>query len=258
MPDELGQHRAALTELLLSIADDKLMLGHRNADWTGLAPILEEDIAFSALAQDDIAHAGALFDLLADWNDDDANRLAFGRQPDEYRCAALVTLSDEFDWAVALVRQFCCDHFDQLRLARLAASSLQPLADLAARMAREEALGVGHADQWIVRLSGATAEARQRVESALRIVLPLTPGLFEEPAGVAELEACGLYPGSTDQMHGQWCEMVSNVLEHAGLPATLPPRSGEAGGRRGRHPAEFPGLLDEMCEVYRSEPQAQW
>ena len=54
LPENLKQ---PMIDLLLAVADDKLMLGHRNSDWTGLGPILEEDIAFSSLAQDDIAHA---------------------------------------------------------------------------------------------------------------------------------------------------------------------------------------------------------
>src|SRR5688572_30079963 len=109
LPDDLKQ---PLADLLLSVADDKFILGHRNADWTGLAPILEEDIAFSALAQDEIAHAAALYEMVAQLRGTTADRLAYGRKPDEYRCCALVELSDAFNWATALCRNFFCDHFD--------------------------------------------------------------------------------------------------------------------------------------------------
>ena len=96
---------APFTDLLLSIADDKLLLGHRNSDWTGLAPILEEDIAFSALAQDEIAHAQAFYEIVGSINGRGADAIAFGRAPEAYRCATLVEPSDAFDWARALVRQ---------------------------------------------------------------------------------------------------------------------------------------------------------
>src|SRR5215510_222272 len=105
IPEKLKE---PLAQLLLSVADDKLILGHRNADWTGLAPILEEDIAFSSLAQDDLAHAMALYELIADLTGSDANRVAFGRSLAEYRCCELVELHDEFDWSIAIVRQFLC------------------------------------------------------------------------------------------------------------------------------------------------------
>ena len=104
MTDLADAHKKPLVQLLFSIADDKLVLGHRNADWTGLGPILEEDIAFSALAQDDIAHAGAIYGLIADITGGDADHLAYGRTANTYRCCDLVELNDEFDWAVAVVR----------------------------------------------------------------------------------------------------------------------------------------------------------
>ena len=100
--------RQPLAQLLLSVADDKFLLGHRNADWTGLAPILEEDIAFSSLAQDELSHATALYQLAAELLGTTADKLAFGRKPEEYRCAQLVELSDEFNWATALCRNFFC------------------------------------------------------------------------------------------------------------------------------------------------------
>ena len=83
IPDNL---KTPFTNLILAIADDKLMLGHRNSDWTGLGPILEEDIAFSSLAQDEIAHASAFYELLETIDGRNANELAFGRTPEEYRC----------------------------------------------------------------------------------------------------------------------------------------------------------------------------
>ena len=113
----------AFRDLLLSIADDKLILGHRNSDWTGLGPILEEDIAFSALAQDDIAHALALYEVIAARTDTTADALAFGRSAEAYRCAQLVELHDGFDWAHAIVRQFLVNRHDAIRLERLGRSS---------------------------------------------------------------------------------------------------------------------------------------
>ena len=47
-------------QLLLEIADDELILGWRDSEWTGIAPLLEEDVAFSSIAQNEIGHARAL------------------------------------------------------------------------------------------------------------------------------------------------------------------------------------------------------
>ena len=79
-------------QLLLELADDELILGWRNSEWTGIAPFLEEDVAFSSIAQNEIGHARALYDLAASDLGTDADALAFDRRPEEYRCAPLVQL----------------------------------------------------------------------------------------------------------------------------------------------------------------------
>ena len=50
-------NQVALKEILYKIADDQLILGHRNSEWTGFGPLLEEDIAFSSMAQDKIGQS---------------------------------------------------------------------------------------------------------------------------------------------------------------------------------------------------------
>jgi ring-1,2-phenylacetyl-CoA epoxidase subunit PaaC len=256
LPDEL---KTPLCELLLSVADDKLMLGQRNSDWTGLGPILEEDIAFSSLAQDDLAHASALYELVAELTGDDANRLAYGRAPAEYRCAQLVELSDGFDWAVAITRQFLCDHFELLRLGRLAHSEFEPLRLLAVRLLAEERLALGHADSWVVRLGRGGRDAKDRMQAAVTRLSGLAVGLFEPSVGIERLEQAGVYPRGERDMFERWASSVEGTLERAGLawdgPRLDPDRPG---GRRGQRSAAFGELHDEMTEVYRVEPHARW
>ena len=256
IPPELHQ---AFCELLLAAADDKFILGHRNADWTGLAPILEEDIAFSALAQDDIAHAAELYRLVAELTGDEPDRLAYGREPGEYRCATIVELDDGFDWGVAIVRQFLCSHFEKLRLGRFARSSYPPLASVAAKMVREQDLSMGHADTWVVRLARGTKESRARIERALDTLLPLTGGLFEPVEGEQALERSGLYPRGEQEMFDAWRGAIGATLEAAGLQRAIPtPDFSRPGGRRGCHHEGFAALLDQLSEVWRIEPQAKW
>src|SRR5258705_11034168 len=74
----------------LEIADDELILGWRNSEWTGIAPLLEEDVAFSSIAQNEIGHARAWYELAARGLGTTADELAFDRRPGEYRCSRLV------------------------------------------------------------------------------------------------------------------------------------------------------------------------
>ena len=248
-----------LTQLLLSIADDKLMLGHRASDWTGLAPILEEDIAFSAISQEEIAHASALYDVVAELNGGRADAIAFGRPPEEYRCAELTVLPDDFDWAKAIVRQFFCDHFDVLRLKRLSRSSCQSLASLAKRIHAEEATHVEHADTWIAHLGRGNDVSKKRMQDAIDVLTPHAAMLFEPTEDVALLEREGIYPPSEKSLYALWKSDISRVAADAGLSLDVsPPSENEMGGRRGKHGDEFAALLDEMCEVFRVEPEASW
>jgi ring-1,2-phenylacetyl-CoA epoxidase subunit PaaC len=256
LPENLKE---PLVELLLALADDKLVLGHRNSDWTGLAPVLEEDIAFSSLAQDEIAHAQAVYQLAATLTEGSADDLAFGRDPADFRCAAIVELPDDFDWAFAICRRFFCDRFDLVRLRRMASSSYKPLADLAARLAAEEQVHVEHADAWLQRLGSGTDESHDRMQTALGRLTKVAASLFEPVAGQDSLEAAGVFPrGDTDAFE-QWSGEVAAIIEAAGLTLAVdrlsPPTRG---GRQGEHTEHLQALLDEMCEVHRLEPKAAW
>jgi ring-1,2-phenylacetyl-CoA epoxidase subunit PaaC len=137
--------------LLLEIADDELILGWRDSEWTGIAPFLEEDVAFSSIAQNEIGHARALYELAARDLGTTADELAFDRQPDEYRCSRLVELRLP-GWEHTIARHFLYEEADAARLERLKASDDPELAGLAEKIDREEAYHRMHAQMWFDRL----------------------------------------------------------------------------------------------------------
>jgi ring-1,2-phenylacetyl-CoA epoxidase subunit PaaC len=137
--------------LLLPIADDELVLGWRNSEWTGIAPFLEEDVAFSSIAQNEIGHARALYQLIAD-EVGTADELAFDRSPDEYRCSRLVQLRLVPDWARTIARHVLYEEADAKRLEELKGSEDSDVAGLAAKIDREEAYHRMHAQMWADRL----------------------------------------------------------------------------------------------------------
>jgi len=250
------------TELVLSIADDKLMLGHRNSDWTGLAPILEEDIAFSSLSQDNVAHAMALYEMAGELLGASADRLAFGREPEQYRCASIVEVPDEFNWATAMTREFFCTHCDELRFTRLSRSNHKPIADLAARLLAEQRVQTEHVDGWIERLGTGNDDSNTRMQQAIDALAPHAPMLFETMDREDELVESGLYPLLEDgpsNLFDAWKERLVDRTTRANLRLALELPAPEArGGRRGAHTEAFIDLLNEMCEVYRLEPDAAW
>ena len=138
-------------QLLLEIADDELILGWRDSEWTGIAPFLEEDVAFSSIAQNEIGHARALYELVARERGTTADELAFDRSPDEYRCARIVEMR-LLDWEKTIARHYLYEEGDAKRLEQLKQSDDPELAGLAAKIDREEAYHRMHAQMWFDRL----------------------------------------------------------------------------------------------------------
>jgi ring-1,2-phenylacetyl-CoA epoxidase subunit PaaC len=169
---------------ILEYADDELILGWRNSEWTGIAPFLEEDVAFSSIAQNEIGHARALYEFAARELGTTADELAFDRSPDEYRCSRLVQLRLVPDWAATIARHVLYEHADELRLAELKSSDDAELAGLAAKIDREEAYHRMHAQMWFERLHDEprlqTALEELRPELEVREPTPELMELWEE------------------------------------------------------------------------------
>ena len=164
---------------LLEIADDELILGWRDSEWTGIAPLLEEDVAFSSIAQNEIGHARALYELVARARGTTADELAFDRSPEEYRCARIVELR-LLDWEKTIARHYLYEAADAERLERLKQSDDPEIAGLAAKIDREEAYHRMHAQMWDERLKD-----EPRYQAALEELRPL---LDERGAHTPELE----------------------------------------------------------------------
>jgi ring-1,2-phenylacetyl-CoA epoxidase subunit PaaC len=219
------------TDLLLSIADDELFLGWRDSEWTGIAPFLEEDVAFSSIAQNEIGHARALYELAARELDTTADELAFDRRPEEYRCAPLAQLR-RLEWARTIARHWLYETADELRLAALKASDDPEVAGIAAKIDREEAYHRMHAEMWIDRLL-ATDDGRTRLNDAVEELWPYALGVLD------------------DELRPDLRRRAEERLGRS-LPDVVPVA-------RGQHEAELRELWEEMTIVRRSAPAgAQW
>jgi ring-1,2-phenylacetyl-CoA epoxidase subunit PaaC len=262
----------ARRELLLAIADDELITGHRSSHWTGVAPSIEEDLAFSTLAQDEINHADTWYQVLLagegrEVTRDAVDALALGRHPSEYRHAVLCERPPR-DFAYSLARHWLYDHFDVVRLGSLAASSDHDVAALATRLLHEERYHLEHADLWFRRLAGGGPEARDRFAEGLALALPESLGLFEPPIDEDDAVASGLLPHAHETLFTRWAEGVAAALDDVGLDGLAPPevRRGSLGdavstpaGRHGAHTEDFTiDVWPEMTHLHRVFPGASW
>ncbi|HEV8687748.1 MAG TPA: 1,2-phenylacetyl-CoA epoxidase subunit PaaC [Gaiellaceae bacterium] len=196
-------------QLLIELADDELILGWRDSEWTGIAPSLEEDVAFSSIAQNEIGHARALYELAARDFGTTADELAFDRDPSEYRSAPLVQ-QRRLDWAHTIARHWLYECADEIRLAALKDSDDAEVAGLAAKMDREEVYHRMHAQMWADRLRG-----NERFEAAVEELWPFALGVLApdqraalgERIGRVEVQAVER-DGGSDELHELWEEMT--------------------------------------------------
>jgi ring-1,2-phenylacetyl-CoA epoxidase subunit PaaC len=250
------QTRDALAELLLAMADDEFVLGFWDSEWTGIAPILEEDVAMSSVSQDEIGHAKALYELLAALTGEDADRIAFGRPVDAYRHAALMNHA-RTDWAFSIARRFLYENADAVRLESLATSAYQPLADLAVKMRREETYHLLHFDLWLRRLAEGGEESHERLAEALKALWSDAQAVFAPLAGEERLLATGILPEALEALRSRWLERVAVRLEAAHLPVPAATDQPRAEGRT-LHTDEFAWLHGEFTMVSGSEADATW
>lgn len=250
-------NETALKELLYKIADDLLIIGHRNSEWTGLGPLLEEDIAFSSMAQDKIGQSHALYSILHTLGEGEPDTVAFTRNATQFHNCVFVELPNgEYDFS--LVRHFLFDTAEAIRFEMLSTSSFQPLADLSKKIRAELRYHTLHANTWIKQLGSANEESVSRLQKSLNHAIPYALGMFEESAYEKELIESGIFGG--EQVHKErWMKKVAELIGQTHL--TLPDWKlvePVTGGRIGKHNEHLQPLLDEMSEVFRIDPSAEW
>lgn len=248
---------SALKDLLYKMADDLLILGHRNSEWTGIGPMLEEDISFSSMAQDKIGQSLALYQLLHQLGEAEPDTIAFTRNDHQFHNCQLVEYPiGEYDFS--LMRHFLFDNADLIRYEMLQNSSYEPLSRLAKKFKGELKYHKFHGDTFVMKLGQGTSESKIRMQEALDFCWNLALGIFEPSKFESTLVSEGIWAGE-ESLQVQWLEAISPVLLEAGLiiPST-DTWSPVVGGRYGKHTAHLQPLLDEMTEVFRLDPGAEW
>jgi ring-1,2-phenylacetyl-CoA epoxidase subunit PaaC len=249
--------RDALALLLLSMADDEFVIGFSDSEWTGIAPLLEEDVATSSLAQDELGHAQALYRLLAELLDDgrDADAIAYDRPPEGYYHARLLD-HGRGDWADTIARRYLYDTADAVRLEALAESSYAALRELVAKIRREERYHLMHVGAWLERLAAADGEPRQHLLDALErlrsdagtVLCPLPNDLSLVMADIIDAPMA--------ELDARWRASIAPTFERLGLP--MPPAAARPDRARADHSDSFRWLHGEFTAVRGLEPGATW
>lgn len=246
--------KQALVAKFLAMADDELILAHRNSEWTGHAPILEEDIAFANIAQDEMGHAVIWLGLYKTLTGREPNQVVFFRDPDAFRNVQMVELP-KGDWAFSTVRQYLFDAYELAFLAQAVAGRYAPLAEAAAKVRPEELYHYRHSTTWMRRLALGTEESHRRTQAALDTLWPYAQQLFI-PLADEPLLVTARYVPDPAVTEENWRAAVIPFLRECEL--TIPPEETVTIPGREAHTAHLPPLLAELQEVARQYPGAEW
>jgi ring-1,2-phenylacetyl-CoA epoxidase subunit PaaC len=248
-----------LQAYLMRLGDTCLIHAQRLAEWSGHAPILEEDIALTNLALDLVGQARALLTHVGQQTGFDEDQLAFLRNERDFRNVTIAELPGRRagrDFADATVRNFLLAAWMNVLWGRLESSSDAEIAAIAGKAVKESRYHVAHAADWVVRLADGTDESARRTRQAVDRLWPYTAELFETDDVDAAAAEAGLGPMRVSLKDG-WDAIVAPVFAEAGLalPATGAFRST---GSRGVHSEHMGYLLAEMQTLQRTFPGGQW
>lgn len=243
---ELSQ---ALSAKLLALADDEFILGHRDSEWCGHAPILEEDIAFANIAQDELGHSILWYEALQTLTGKTPDQQTFFREANNWRNTQLVELP-KGDWAFTMLRQYLFDAYELALLEQLVNSTYQPIADIATKARPEEVYHYRHTSNWVKRLGLGTEESNRRMQAALDTLWPFALQLFVPLAADDILMQTAIIPDG-QMLRSAWENTVRKHLADSRL--VVPDARALGVTSREQHTEHLDALLTDMQEVARTE-----
>ncbi|MEV5038153.1 phenylacetate-CoA oxygenase subunit PaaC [Peribacillus frigoritolerans] len=257
----------AIKELLLQLADDDFIHSYRGAEWLGLAPHIEEDVASASISQDTMGHAAIYYKLLDELGEGDADKLAHDRPAKERRNAIILELVNgpghymkdpDYDWAFAVVRNYFYTQAKAIKVQSLHSCSYEPLAEVAQKVQMELYYHLMHWKTWFVQLLGSGhLEAVSRMKAAIGKTMPDFAGVFSLGQYGEEMVELGLIEGEA-VLQKKWIEAITPVFESVGLAATIQIGMASGDGRNGQHTEDLEKALETLSEVYASDKAASW
>ena len=259
-----AKNQKYFSQLLLSLADNALILGHRNSEWTGHGPILEQDIAISNIALDLIGQARHLYQYAAEILNSGGNgmgihtedSLAYLRDAWDFSNCLLVE-QDNGDWAKTILRQFFFSNYQCLLFESLEKSHDEKLAAIAEKSLKETKYHLRWSSEWVIRLGDGTMESQGRMKEALDALWKFTDELFTPTAYETEAAHAGLAP-EPGKLKAPWISKTKEIFDEAGLTMPSDKPGGITGGKEGRHTEHLGYILAELQFLQRAYPGCEW
>lgn len=256
----------ALKSLLYQLADDDFIHSHRGSEWLGLAPHIEEDVAFSSINQDTMGHAALYYQLLEELGEGKADDVSHLREAEQYLNAIILEEkngegeyldSPNYDWAFTVIRHLFYDVAKKVRLDSLRQSSYEPLALVAQKIASEQTYHLMHWETWFNQLMLSTTVAREKMEAAIDKVWKDFGGVLTlGPEGDRMVDA-GLIEDEV-VLKQRFLTRIKALFEKVDFHIEGEPKMMKGDGRKGEHTPDLDHALNTFSEVYRSNPVTSW
>jgi len=239
-------------EYLLAFADDEHMMGSHLAWWIGVAPFLEEDLSLCSIAQDELGHAIALYELLTD----NVDHFALRRDANEYRSCSFVEVAMP-KWEETLVRHWLYDIAEHIRWNALVESSIPEVAVIAQRALTEEAFHRSHSTLLLQRSLSGSADAKSRLVAAMEMLLPQSMAIWSPVAGEAEAVAQGVVTQASAEAALAYVDAVKADLAGWGVDVNWNVDEAPEGDRLVRAEGfnDFQASLNLVLDL---DPNAEW
>lgn len=266
MKDE--KYKKTLVELLYQLADDDFILAFRGSEWLGVAPHIEEDVAFSSISQDTMGHAVIYYEMLEELGEGKADDLAHLREAKDRRNAIILEevngtgsylKEPRYDWAFAVVRNYFYDLAKAIRLQSIKKSSYKPLAYVAEKMMLEQYYHLMHWQTWFTQLVSATGESNRRMKEAIEKVWLNFGGVLTLGPSGETMEHLGLIEGE-QVLKDKWMKEIGEVFNKydVKIPNNASPTMLKGDGRNNEFTNDLTEALKTLSEVYNLDPTAGW
>ena len=246
-----------LINYCLHLADTTLILSHRNSEWCGHGPILEQDIALTNIALDLLGQARNFYQYTATLMgvEFDEDKLAYLRNPNEFK-NHLITEQPNGDWAVTILRQFYCSCYQYFYYLELQKSSDEQLAAIATKALKEVTYHLRWSSEWVIRLGDGTEESNAKMQNAVEVLKDYIDEFFVTTDYEIELlkDAVSI---DVKGIQSKWQQKVNDVFEEATLKF-IPSNNSNFGGKEGKHSEHLVSLLAEMQILQRTYTNSVW
>lgn len=253
----------ALVELLYQFADDDLMISFRGSEWLGLAPHIEEDVAFSSITQNTMGHATMYYQMLEELGEGDADELAHHRPAKDRRSGIYLEKMNgvgsyidepEYDWALAVVRNYLYETLKRVKLEAAIDSSYEPLQQMAKKVLMEQTYHLAHWKLWLQQLQNSTKEATERIQYRLDEAWREFGDSLELGPKADDIVSYQILIDE-DTLKQRWLDKVNKVLTDK---RTTFPEKQLGNGRAGEYTSDLEQAISIFTEVYMTDPVASW